>query len=198
MNDQTIGKVKLQAGDTELTFRVNALAVDEGGLLNRLLILSAAGSSTAIKSLRASLSSKKVRAKLRPTDVPGFGPYVEIDKNPEGYHVHVSKLCRNTWHLMALADDPGLLVSSDPDTVWAALCRDHLTTPIIRPWLPWLHDTLLQLGSGYLRRVRGFGCRACLLEVDTDRLDELVHYGVRDGHLRFDQDSFTGDESHAA
>jgi hypothetical protein len=148
-----------------------------------LLLLSATGADTAIKSVRASL--------YQPDVDPEFvleGRSIErmlkarpvFDGKPVTYSAAVTKLAPGVIHLVALAKIPGLMPNMSDDHLWAELSGPRYTTPLLRSWIPRLKETMVS--GGGIVVANGFKATVGVLKTEPDGLDEIVSQGVRE-HL---------------
>lgn len=171
-----LGTIRMSTKDTNFHFHCDGLATDDAGTL---LVLSAAGAQTAVKALVAVLQSK-VTVNLYP-DVTGFGYHYGLAKSDDGYTVHRQWLGCNSWQVLCLARQDGLMPKLSELALWQELRSERYTTPILRSWVPWLMQALEE--QELLKRLKCFGCDSAVLSADTEALDTLVSEGVRNGSL---------------
>jgi hypothetical protein len=149
-----------------------------------MLLLSATGPDTAVKSVRASLyqpdvdpefvlegQSMERMLKARPV----------FDGKPVTYSAAVTKLAPGVIHLVALAKIPGLMPNMSDDHLWAELTGPRYTTPLLRAWIPWLKETMAR--GGGIVVANGVASTVGVLKTEPEALDELVSAGVRDRML---------------
>src|SRR5262249_41766789 len=159
-------------------YACDALACDAG---RQILILSAAGPETAIKSLAAALNSD-ARVKFETEmDTPFFRYYGAV-RHPGGYRISRHRMDFNTWHLLALAKADGLRPVLSEEALWQELRSERYTTPLLRSWVPWLMEELKERKG--LQTLEQVGCNAGLLVAGDGTVDELVSIGLRRGSLR--------------
>jgi hypothetical protein len=151
-----------------------------------LLLLSASGPDTAAKSLRATLYEPEVRAEF---SLQGSNVAARMIKasllfggKPVTYGAAVSKLARGVIHLVAVAKIPGLMPNLSDDHLWAELSGPNYTTPLLRPWIPWLKQAMTKTGNIIV--ADGLAATVGVLKTDPADLDALVTRGVKQGHLR--------------
>jgi hypothetical protein len=150
-----------------------------------LLLLSATGPDTAVKSVRATLYQPDVDAEF----VLQVGntermlkARITSDNKSVTYSAAVTKLAPGVIHLVALAKIPGLMPNMSDDHLWAELTGPRYTTPLLRAWIPWLKDAITQDGSIVV--ANGFESMVGVLKTAPEELDALVTLGVKEGHLR--------------
>jgi hypothetical protein len=98
-----------------------------------------------------------------------------------GRETYKSRLGYNTWHLLALSKRPGFMPCLSETALIRELRAARFSTPLLRPWVPWLASLLAQ--DNLLLLLDGFQTQTALLNVGTPELDELVSCGLRDGYL---------------
>ena len=146
-----------------------------------LLLLSATGPDTAVKSVRATLYQPDVDAEfvLETETTSGCSRRESrFDGKPVTYSAAVTKLAPGVIHLVALAKIPGLMPNMSDDHLWAELTGPRYTTPLLRAWIPWLKETMAS--SGGIVVANGFRATVGVLKTEPDALDEIVSQGVRD------------------
>ena len=150
-----------------------------------LLLLSATGPDTAVKSARATLYQPDVDAVFLlsgNTDQEMIKARATFDGKLVSYHASVMKLAPGVIHLVALANIPGLMPNSSDDHLWAELSSPRYTTPLLSSWIPWLKQAMVE--SKGIVVAQGFASAVGVLKTEPDELDVLVASGVRKGHLR--------------
>lgn len=150
-----------------------------------LLLVSATGADTAVKSVRATLYQPDVAAEFV-LDMGGSNERMMrarsgVDDKPVGYSAFVARLAPGVIHLVALARIPGLMPNLSDDHLWAELSGPRYTTPLLRSWIPWLKAALT--ANGGIVAAQGFASNAGVLKIEPDKLDAIVSQGVRDRHL---------------
>ncbi|MBC8867794.1 MAG: hypothetical protein H8E44_00155 [Planctomycetes bacterium] len=179
-----VGKILFASGDAaRYTLHCSAVAYqrnyeDHDGLM----ILSVAGTSTAIKSLNAALLAD-AKARYTLDDIPGHSRHNPL-KRPAGtkYRIRKAKLgALNTWHLLAVADTPGLIPNLTDDAIWRVLTSDEITTPVLRKWVPYVSQRLF--ANRQLVKLHAWGCSPVLLTADSDGIDAIVSQGLKEGEI---------------
>jgi hypothetical protein len=165
--------------NTAYTFRCDALAVDTG----RVFIASVVAPETAAKALVAVLrTTNKVR--MNAFNCSPISSYRDLAGHEDGYRVYRQRLEYDNWHILAVAKSELLLPEVSEDCLWQQLRSERFTTPLLRSWLPWLMERLLDLDyEGGIKRIECFGCSAGVLLADTEKIDKLVLQGLNDGSL---------------
>jgi len=160
------------------------MACFDAGYRNKVLcVLSAAGNERTISRLRAVLQSN-ANVQFRCMDFPSpFNPYSYAPLRCEaGYTIHKSKLDYDQWHMLAIAKYPGLLPVVSDESLWQELRSERHTTPLLRSWVPWLKEQMLE--ESYLDKCECFQCEAGCVSIDHGGLDDLVTEGIKSGNLR--------------
>jgi hypothetical protein len=147
-----------------------------------LLLVSATGPDTAAKAVRATLYQPDVEAEfvleIGDTTERLVRAHSDFNGKPVGYTAAVAKLAPGVIHLVALARIPGLMPNMSDDHLWAELTGPRYTTPLLRPWIPWLKETMTK-GNGIVV-AKGYAAEVGVLKTDPEALDEIVSQGVRD------------------
>lgn len=151
-----------------------------------LLLLSATGADTAVKAVRATLYQPDVAAEILLDGSELSQQMIKAravyDGKPVCYRAALSKLASGVIHLVALAAIPGLMPNTSDDHLWSELTGPRYTTPLIRSWIPWLKQEMVE--SGNIVMGSGISATVGVLRTEPDELDELVASGVKRGHLR--------------
>ena len=158
--------------------RCDAIALHE----KEILLLSVAGSETAVKALTAGLrSSGKDQKRIEYTAHLGSLNETNLTKCPDGYRVYRTKLDFGLWHVLCLSKRDGFMPVVSDETVWQLLQSQRFTTPIVRDWIPWLRQEMKQ--RKVIVQLTQSGCQAGLMEGDNEALDNMTSDGIRKGHL---------------
>ena len=160
---------------------VDALACIEN---NRLLcILSASSNERTICRMKAVLQSNaKVQMWLH-GDLPyplSSWSYRPL-RHEAGYTVYRHKLDYDQWHMLAVAKHKGLLPAVSDEALWQELRSERYTTPLLRSWVPWLGEQMVE--EGHLQPLQCFQCEASCVNIGHDELDDLVSVGIQNGYL---------------
>ena len=151
-----------------------------------LLLLSATGPDTSIKSARATLYQPDVAAEFILNDGDKTPQIIKarttFDGKPVTYHAAVTKLAPGVIHLVALANIPGLMPNMSDDHLWTELSGTRYTTPLLRSWIPWLKQAMIE--SSGIVVAKGFASTVGVLKTGPNELDDLIASGVKEGHLR--------------
>ncbi len=196
-NEIELPPLVVKTGKSEFRLRCHAAAWagEYGGTLKvhrrhsrdypGLLMLSATGPDTAVKSLRATLYQPDVEAEfLLGGDTPQqmLKARIAFDGKLVTYSAAVAKLAPGVIHLVALARIPGLMPNMSDDHLWTELSGPRYTTPLLRPWTAWLKEAMAE--GGGIVVAQGFAATVGVLKTEPDELDTLVASGVKEGHLR--------------
>jgi len=150
---------------------------------DEILLLSVTGAETSVKALTAGLrSSGKDQKRIDYSAQVGNVSRTRLKKCPSGYRTYRTKLDYGLWHVLCLARREGFLPALTEESVWRLLQQDPFMTPLLREWLPWLYAEMKERGT--IVELTQSGCQAGLLLVENDALDTLVSEGIREGHLR--------------
>jgi len=187
----------VKTGKSEFRLRCHAAAWarEYGGKMNvprrrtqeqpGLLMLSATGPDTAVKSVRATLYQPEVEAEfvleMGDTTERMLRARITIGGKPVTYTAVVAKLSPGVIHLVALAKIPGIMPNMSDDHLWAELTGSRYTTPFLRSWIPWLKGVMVQ--GGGIVVADGFASIVGVLRTEPDELDALVMLGVKEGYL---------------
>jgi hypothetical protein len=158
--------------------RCDAIGLHE----KEILLLSVAGSETAVKAMTAGLrSSTRDQKRIDYTVHLDNVNETFLTKCPDGYRVYRAKLGYGLWHVLCIAKREGFLPVVSEETVWQLLQSDRFTTPLLRAWVPWLCREMKR--KGILVELNQSGGQAGLIQADNETLDELVSTGVRQRQL---------------
>jgi hypothetical protein len=156
-----------------------------------VVLASVAGPQTAVKSFAAALNENcKLRVNVDGLEVQLADGATEpaqrwrdFERVPgQGkYKVVMHRLGFNYVQCTARLKDPRLLPAVTEESLWAQLRSSRFTTPLLREWVPWLMEAMLQEGS--LERLPAFQCQPGLLNLDDSGLDGLVSRGISEGRL---------------
>ena len=151
-----------------------------------LLLLSATGPDTAVKSARATLYQPDVRGRVhserRRHDPQMVKARATFDGKPVSYGAAIVKLAPGVIHLVALARIPGLMPNMSDDHLWTELSGPRYTTPLLRSWIPWLKQAMTEGGGIVVSE--GMASAVGVLKTEPDDLNALVMQGVKEGQLR--------------
>jgi hypothetical protein len=162
---------------TELPFRSDMLAAD---MDNKLQLLSCVGSGVAIRALAAGL---RLGGSV---EFLASGITYNCIRAADKYRFRYAKLGLDTWHLLAIADDPRLLLELTDASLWQLISSDEFTTPVMRHWVPWIRTAMSEGIRGALRELpHVHNCRPYRCYAGDSSLDSIVRYGVQHGHLKF-------------
>ena len=147
-----------------------------------LLLLSATGPDTAVKSVRATLYQPDVAAEfvlnIGDTTERLVRAHRDFNGKPVGYSAAIAKLAPGVIHLVALARIPGIMPNLSDDHLWTELSGPSYTTPLLRSWIPWLKETMTK--SKGIVVANGFQATVGVLKTEPAALDDLVSQGVRE------------------
>jgi SNF2 family DNA or RNA helicase len=173
-----IGTISVKGEHTGLSLRLDAVGVMHG--TDAIGVLSAAGSETAVKSLVAALrSDARIEFDIQ---VPGRWFY-KPKKHAGGYKVYRHKINANTWHVLCLARQEGLMPVLSEEAVWQEFRSERYTTPILREWVMPLMEAMIERNRG-LEIMECFGCRAAVLTLNDEALASNISAALEQGILK--------------
>jgi len=162
--------------ETSLEFRSDMLACDD----HCLRLVSCAGSGVAIRAMAAALRSKETVLFQAPRIF--LGSVTAASK----YRFRYAKLALDSWHLLAVEDNPRFLLELTDNSLWALLSSDEFTTPLLRSWVPWIRSILTDQ-TRFMRRILNYhNCNPWLCNAADTALDQIVSIGVKEGHLKLE------------
>lgn len=144
---------------------------------NKVFLLSVAGPERVIKALHGTLHSNNTKATI------SIG-YKNLKPLKEGYRTY--KICideeTRTWHMIAIAKTEGFIPAWDTNALWNELRKERFSTPVIKPWMPWIKQQIEEHGSISLTK---HNCNPILLAPDvvTESLDKLISHGLKQGDI---------------
>ncbi len=170
MTTPSLAQLRMEAKDASHTLWCDALTKHRIDTDQVILVASVAGSGTAIKAVRAALSTGKCTFRIQGTEA--IGGHVEMGRYAGGYRFHVHKFASDVAHLVAVAKLPGLLPVYTADALFHELKTDRFTTPVLREWMP---DLEAELKSRRLLSVATMhGITSGLLQATSDDLDACL------------------------
>jgi hypothetical protein len=99
------------------------------------------------------------------------------------YRFRYAKLALDDWHLLAINADPRLMIESSDAALWQLLSSDEFTTPLMYHWVPWIRDVMLHESCALRPMSLTHNCRPMRCIATDKHLDEIVKYGLQNGHL---------------
>jgi hypothetical protein len=163
---------------SRFTLRCDAIALHE----KEILLLSLAGSETAVKALTSGLrSSTRDQKRIEYSVHLGDVHETLLSKCPDGYRVYRTKLEYDLWHVLCLAQRDGFMPVVSDETLWRLLQSPRFTTPLLRQWVSWLGQAMRKKGA--IVQLTQSGCDAGLMLAENDTLDDLVRQGLKQRHL---------------
>jgi 6-phosphofructokinase len=177
--ERPIARVRFAARDADFRIFCDAIAYDDQSGSDILMVLSVMGPQTSIKAAAAMLQSD-VHCTINPEQIEEWND--RLGKHPSGYTIHRHRFEHNTWHMLAVAKQEGLLLKASEQALWVELRKPRFTTPLLRAWVPWLMKSLQAIG--HLRNLRCFGCDSAILTTGTTEMDDAVANGLLSGKLK--------------
>lgn len=178
-------RLTVSTKESRFTVRCESLArIPNDGLL----ALSIVAPDTAIRSIRAMLFDPDCvpTLNLQPNNPDASAlrltKYRTDGRRFARYEARVAKLAPHTVHMIARIKLDGFMPSVDDAGLWSELSSPRYTTPLLRGWMPWVRERLIE--EDLLAEASGRNTSAGLLSATSDDLDEIVSEGVRRGLLR--------------
>lgn len=190
--DPPFGRISTNGNDTSFTALCDGLVISHDYDWSNLLIVSAVGPQTVVKAITAVLHSTRfvtLSAKDCGDCCPYYGQRVrnlrtEVDY---GYRVSRTRLGFDSWHLLAINEDPGLIPVYSQRSLLDKLKSHRFTTPILDGWIGYLTAELKE--RGHFKTLPSFGCRAGFLTLNDNQLDAIVSEGLRDGKIHITKEA---------
>jgi hypothetical protein len=152
--------------------------------MRTLCVLSAYGPGSTVKAMASTLQSPKARPSLKAWGFGGLFQKDAIWAGDHGFKTYQHRLGYDTWHLLALSKDPGLLPNFSQAEIARQLMSDRFTTPMLPHWVPFVASRLILLNR--LFRLKCFGSvDAGIIQATTKHTDAIVSAGIRAGELTF-------------
>lgn len=165
-----LARLRMQGNESSHTLWCDALTKHRVESDHVILVASVAGSGTAIKAMRAALSTGRCTFRLDDSDE--IASYAEMGRYKGGYRFVTHKLASDVAHLVAIAKMPGLLPVYSHDALYRELKCERYTTPVLRDWVPAIEAELKQ--RRLLSVAQMHGITSGLLGATSDDLDECL------------------------
>lgn len=163
-----------------------------------LYFMSVVADAGIIKGLRGALNSHGMTADFTIRDLPPAIEFEDEEIKPivtpaelldgktiarlaAGYESDTMRVAYNHVHAFFWAKDPLFLLAASDDHLWAQLKSPKYTTPLLRDWLPWIKQRLLD--DGKFVKASSYRCECGGLNLATEELDAIVTEGIQGGHL---------------
>ena len=104
-----------------------------------------------------------------------------LERDHYQYHSKRVRLGYDTWHCLMISSRPGLLLNDDDETLWLELSGANYTTPLLRSWMPYVRNKLVERNN--LQQLKAVGCAPMLLDLQNGQLDKIVSDGIKYGKL---------------
>lgn len=194
-DERTLGKAIFSSGENQHSLELDAVAFQRRALgygypdIRTLMVISACGPGTAVKACCAMLQSKRLSGSVSAYGLPDMG-LEKFNLGEHGFKCAQHRLGYDTWHMLAVSKEPGLMPNFSLQAIYAKLRSSAYTTPMLRHWVPWLAKTLAD--RELLGDLECYGnCHSGLLTATIQELDEAVRAGIVGGHLTFTQEDST-------
>jgi hypothetical protein len=188
--DLKLGTLYMDAPAAKHVLRCVQFAYDDRH--STIALVSVAGPQTAVKSFAAALNENcKLRVNVDGMEITrsdgstkSADRWQDFERVPgQGkYKVAMHRLPFNSVQCTARLKDPRLLPCVNEEALWILLRSNRFTTPLLKPWVPWLMEAMLEEGT--LERLPAFQCQPGLLAIDDGGLDKLVTQGITKGRLK--------------
>lgn len=188
-NDSVFGHLTVASHNGDCAYaniKTDRLGLDQH---DRLLFASVLADAGYIKGLRAILNSDKrvtisaseIRVKKASQNDNWSKRPGTIVKLEGGYSTLIHRMGYGMTHALFLTRSPGFLVNLTDDHLWYAFMQPTYTTPMLRPWVPYLRRRLAE--KGLLREAHAYRCECATLDATTADLDVIVTEGLRDREI---------------
>lgn len=159
--------------------------------IRQLYAVSAYGPGSTVKAFAAALSNgRRVPGQMSAWGMGGLFAKDSIWAGDQGFTVYQHRLGYDTWHMLALRKEPGLLPNFSQREIARQLMSDRFTTPILPHWVPYVASKLVLMNR--LMRLRCFGaCDAGLISAEGKHIDAIVSAGIRAGELTFQREELS-------
>lgn len=172
----TFTHVQLTAAELRCTLPCNLAVVDRIANYGQLYALSVAGHAQHIQAVTAALGDRSLSCCWPSLGVNRWDTAVMPASS--GFECRKVKMAYDTWHLVAVSQEPRFLLHESDDALWQLLRSDQFTTPLLQSWAPELRKMLKE--RSWLKRLDHFGpCQPAYLNAQDEQLDELVSQGLR-------------------
>lgn len=182
------GSLKTQGNETNFSASCTALATVGTSQNDTVMLASIVGPQSTVKAFRATLNNSRSMILL----AQGCGPctprcdvYYRTD-GVYGYSITTARLGFDSWHLLAISDDPRFIPCYSQRAVLAKLMSQSFTTPILEGWISHICGDLRR--DGLLKQVPSYNCNAGMLTATDKVLDLIVERGVKGGKLKISQE----------
>ena len=167
--EPVLGTIELVSRESSFSLNCSALASDAIDGQPTLMLASVAGAHTSIKAFRAALSTGNTRFR---STLPSPQYIRDLSRWSGGYDVHTHRLGCRTWHLVAVARQPGLIPQLDDLSLWKELSSPRFTTPLLQSWVLWMREELER--RKLLKPLKAFQCQPAILNATSDKLDAIL------------------------
>lgn len=179
-----MGIFTMKGQQSQHSLTCDGVAIDN---LEQLLAVSVCGSESKVKAFRAALQGNS-HVQL---NVEGMGGGVgarwsrgecSFLRHKAGYRVFKTKLDTDLWHVLAVAKDKSVLLSTDDERLWQEFRSSRFTTPILREWVPYIREYLFKK-HGMAHPKSCVGMNVALLFATEKTLDAAVIEGLNSGKI---------------
>lgn len=179
-----LGTFRVVAKESQFSAQCDAVAT-ESEARGTCYIVSVVGPATTIKAISAALNNSRSLT-LSVSHCGEVAPYSNeryfgTDAG-FGYDCKRVKLGFDLWHLLAISKAPHLIPVYSEAAVMRHLMSSRYTTPILSGWGKWLVHELKR--RGHLRTLLCYNCKAAVLNLEQETLDDVVSQGVASGSLK--------------
>jgi hypothetical protein len=137
------------------------------------------GPSTSLKAIHAALACKG-NVTIYP-DVPEGPNDYSLLYDSAGYERYIGRIANGIWHMMLVSRVEGFMPVLNRAALWRKLNSVQFTTPLLKAWLPWIHEEMVR--RELLIPLRCFNCQCGWLKATDTDLDAVVSDGLRGGQL---------------
>ncbi len=195
----------LQFGTITFTHKDNSVADCKFDRLahagSTLAVVALVAAPMQVKAIRAILHAKNGSPYIKPagqgTKCPtsdpsgyGYGDYARIPSQLQideaGYETYVHRLEYGLVHAAFVTRDEKFIRFMSPDSIWHKLKSDKYSTPLIREWMPYVNEQLIE--KRLLKECKCYRLNCGVLDLANDsQLDEIVSEGIKNGRIAIPQ-----------
>jgi len=146
-----------------------------GGRRQRIMFVSAVGSSKATEGLAAMLRSRGDHEPSFQLVGDSMVPWKHegVLRDPGfSYEVETFRLSKDLVHVVGTTTRKGFMASFSNRAIWNCLSSDAFTTPVLRTWVQPLAAEFME--RKILVKCASYQCQGCFLDLRPAMLDRIV------------------------
>lgn len=171
-------RVVAVCNDMRLSFECDRFVV---GPDTKMGMISFVANASVAKAVIAMIQSgKRIASFDRDDDTSNFNSHVYLSPIP--YRVAKERLPNfNAYHVVAIINRPSIVIGDVQEGIEARLFSEHITTPMLPAWVPYVSERLKLIGS--IRELRAYNTKAYDLIFNDEDVDRIVADGLKKGKL---------------